>query len=244
MSTYKIADLDGRKIVINQTWAGIMAAYVDDIAFCNHVSNGAIFEQDMIKDMLEPYIKRSKYIFDIGAHTGHHTIPYCNINPDAIIQSFEPQPEMFKLLNINVMNNKHLTKNVHICNMALGNNHSILEMQKDTFGGSAYIGKGGHSVHCTTLDSLNPIGCDYMKIDVEGYEPLIIEGAINTIKKFHPFIVFEDNGSSKDNNITDLNIHEMLKGLEYHIHELVYDNYLAIPIVKSNFKNCSGIVSH
>lgn len=238
----QFAELNGRKIIVNQTWAGIMAAYTDDIPFRNHVGNGAIFEQDMITDMIEPYIKRAKYIFDIGAHTGHHTVPYCRINPDAVINSFEPQPEMFALLQINVMNNKPATDRVQLFNMALGDKHGTAEMQKDTFGGTAYLGKGGHSVNCTTLDALNPKGCDYMKIDVEGYEPLVVAGATETIKKFRPFIVFEDNGSSKENGITDLDIHKMLRDLEYQIHELVYDNFLAVPLVKSKFKNCSGIV--
>lgn len=30
--------------------------------------------------------------------------------------------------------------------------------------------------------------------------------------------------------------------MEYVIHPLVYDNFLAIPLVKSGFKNCSGAV--
>jgi hypothetical protein len=79
-----------------------------------------------------------------------------------------------------------------------------------------------------------------MKIDVEGYEPLVINGGIETIKKFRPFICFEDNGSSITNGITELSTHEILEQLEYKIHPLVYDNFLAVPLVKSNFKNGSG----
>jgi hypothetical protein len=33
---------------------------------------------------------------------------------------------------------------------------------------------------------------------------------------------------------------ELLTELEYVIHPLVYDNFIALPIVKSNFKNISG----
>ena len=32
---------------------------------------------------------------------------------------------------------------------------------------------------------------DFMKLDVEGYETLVILGAINTIKKFKPIIALE-----------------------------------------------------
>jgi hypothetical protein len=238
MEVYKFNDKD---IIINKTWAGQMAAYMCDIPFRNHVSNGAIFEQDMIKDMLEPYIKRSKYIYDVGAHVGNHTMAYLYFNPDAHIHAFEPQTDVYNLLELNTKTlNPEKTKNVTLYNMALGNEHAIKEMQANTFGCSAHIGVGGQSIRVTCLDYLNPIGCDYIKIDVEGYEPFVIEGAKKTIQKFRPIICFEDNGSSKTNNITELSTHDLLKELEYVIHPLEYSNYIAFPIVKSNFRNCSG----
>ena len=229
-----------REIIVNNTWAGVLGAYMEDIPFRNHVGNGAVFEQDMILDMLEPYIKRAKYICDIGGHTGHHSLAYAHLNPDAKIYTFEPQTDMYKLLELNIYNNKPKTKNIQILNMALGNSHEVLTMKEGTFGVSAYIGEGGETINGTKLDLLNLPGCDYMKIDVEGYEPLVINGGIETIKKFRPFICFEDNGASIKNGITELSTHEILEQLEYKIHPLVYDNFLGIPIVKSNFKNCSG----
>lgn len=60
------------------------------------------------------------------------------------------------------------------------------------------------------------------------------------LRLYRPFICFEDNGSSVRNGITDLSTHKILEELEYTIHPLVYDNFLAIPIVKSKFRNCSG----
>ena len=38
-------------------------------------------------------------------------------------------------------------------------------------------------VEVIPIDSLNLDKIDFMKIDVEGYEELVIEGAIETIKK-------------------------------------------------------------
>ena len=237
----KIADFEDRKVVINHTWAGNLAAYTDDIPFRNHVGNGAVFESDMIRDMLEPYIKRSKYIYDIGAHTGHHTLAYATLNTDAHIYAFEPQPPMFKLLTINVMNNPERNKNIQLYNFAVGNDHGKVCMEKDTFGGSAHIGVGGDEVKIIRIDDMNPAGCDFMKIDVEGYEYNVIEGAIDTIRKFRPVICFEDNGSGVKNDITDKSAKQLLIENEYVVHDLVYDNFIALPIVKSKFRNASGI---
>ena len=55
------------------------------------------------------------------------------------------------------------------------------------------IGDGGEEIETITIDSLNLESCDYMKIDVEGFEPLVLIGAEQTIKKFKPTILFESN---------------------------------------------------
>jgi len=46
----------------------------------------------------------------------------------------------------------------------------------------------------------------------------------------------------KENRMTEKNCHQILKELEYVIHPLVYNNFLALPLVKSGFKNESGHV--
>ena len=240
----QVQQFEGKDVIVNQTWAGIIGSYCQDLPFRNHVKNGAIFEQDMIRGMLEPYVKRSKYIFDIGAHCGHHTLAYSTLNPEAEIHSFEPQSAMFKMLCLNVMNNPQQCKNVHTYNMALSNVHAMGQMEEGTFGGDAHVGKGGEDIKFMSLDSLNVKGCDYMKIDVEGCEPLVLEGALETIKKYRPVICFEDNNSSVIHKITDKDSHTILKDLEYVIHPLVYYNFLALPLVKSGFNNGSGVCEH
>jgi FkbM family methyltransferase len=50
-------------------------------------------------------------------------------------------------------------------------------------------------VHLITLDSLCLESLDFMKIDVEGYEPYVLEGAMESIKKFMPIIVLESYSS-------------------------------------------------
>jgi len=256
----QLSTFNDKKIIINQTWAGPMAAYVEDNTFCNHVSNGAIFEQDMILDMLEPYIKRCKVMIDIGGHSGHHTIPYCALNDGVEVHTFEPQKHMFELLNINILNNKDKCKNVRTYNMAVGNTHCETHLckpeanagqDKDKFEyGGVHIGTDGEPTKMITLDSLNFQKCDWMKIDVEGAEPLVLEGAIETIKRCRPIICFESNWTignrekfPDDFKNIEKTSHEILEELEYVIHPLVYDNFIAFPIVKSNFKNMSGCPS-
>ena len=42
-----------------------------------------------------------------------------------------------------------------------------------------------------TLDSFNLQNVDFIKIDAEGYEPLIAKGALETIQRCRPIILYE-----------------------------------------------------
>jgi hypothetical protein len=72
--------------------------------------------------------------------------------------------------------------------------------------GASYLAQdGGRFVHLTTLDSLRLDALHYMKIDVEGHEPQVLDGAFGTLRRFRPVLFIEVNrgallraGSSSD----------------------------------------------
>jgi len=259
--TPQILKFEDEDIIVNSTWAGVMASYIKDNMVCNHIGNGYTYEMDMIVDMLEPYIKRSEVIVDMGAHTGHHSIPYSKLNPTAKIHAFEPQEKLFKLLNLNIQNNNHC-KNIQTYQLALGNKHcmtSFAPPPTTTYSKGkvelsiVHLGEGGEqNIKMIQLDSLNLPRCDYIKMDIEGAEPLAIKGAIETIKRCRPVICFEyyPDQESRNSEFPEMfqedlvkNAKERLEELEYMIHPLVYSNFLAVPLVKSKFKNISGCPS-
>ena len=57
--------------------------------------------------------------------------------------------------------------------------------------GGVGLGENGQNIQMITIDSLQLTKCDFIKIDVEGYEEHVINGGINTIKKYKPIIVLE-----------------------------------------------------
>ena len=54
-------------------------------------------------------------------------------------------------------------------------------------------GTGNIKVNIETLDSFNLKEIDFIKLDVEGYEEKILQGGINTIQKYKPTLVIEQN---------------------------------------------------
>jgi FkbM family methyltransferase len=71
------------------------------------------------------------------------------------------------------------------------------------------VGNSNMAVNIRTLDSYD-LGneIDFIKLDVEGYEPKIIQGAMNTIKNNRPVILCEINRG-------DFTAKEMLESLGY-----------------------------
>ena len=69
------------------------------------------------------------------------------------------------------------------------------------------------------LPQLNDSDCDYiLLIDVEGAEPMVLEGARNFIKNNRPLIIFEYNNTSKKYfNLEDI---KQIIGIDYDIFRL------------------------
>lgn len=198
---------------IIQTENGIFEVDPDDCWVRNNIiANGRAYEYHII-EQLRPLITKFNYIVDVGANIGCHTISYGMFNSNAKIWAFEPQRKLFEILGRNVERNS--LQNVELFNCGVG--HKSMELELDpvetmetdlTNGGynkaGLGIGKGGEKMKIVTIDSLDLPGLDYMKIDVEGAEGLVIMGAQETIKKYKPVIFFEHNHKTINPTLVDL----------------------------------------
>ena len=136
--------------------------------------------------------------FDVGAHEGMKSHLYSEIFPNAEIFSFEPFPESFKILekkNIKRVkaynfgfSNKRSTE-TFFCNVGSATN-SLLELSDKasvTWKGNKWLKKTSSiNCHFHTIDEFcqeNKINLiDFMKIDVQGAEYLVLEGAKSILK--------------------------------------------------------------
>jgi FkbM family methyltransferase len=108
--------------------------------------------------------------------------------------------------------------------------------------GGVGFGEGGEVVSTITIDSLSLEQCDFIKLDIEGAEPLALSGAIETIKKFYPTILFEHNSQQLSKEIyehfqasTETSF-DILSSLGYEITSVGLGNYLAKHPKKVNGK--------
>lgn len=145
---------------------------------------------------------------DIGANIG--VISQALLATGAIVHAFEPQPELFKLLNENCANaapiDTYNSSRYTIYNTAVGAEEGAASMpkvhysSKGNFGGLG-IGTpsiyGNINVSVITIDSLGLEKVDFIKIDVEGYEYEVLCGMENTIQMYMPIMYIEDDRGDK-----------------------------------------------
>ncbi|SVA03170.1 uncharacterized protein METZ01_LOCUS56024 [marine metagenome] len=132
---------------------------------------------------------------DIGANVGVWS--YWLSKHAKKVESFEPNPKIFNVLkNIKI-------KNVNTYNIALSNKSGSVDLlipkgSKGFSNQGASLSsikvQGEHkslSIQAKCLDEYNFLDVNFIKIDVEGHEHEVIEGAKETIKKCKPTMVIE-----------------------------------------------------
>lgn len=157
---------------------------------------------------------KSGTAIDGGAHVGSWTVKMAD-HFDAVL-AFEPCAESFEMLKANVYADT-VPGSVELYCRALMDKDCMVRVEapgRQTLT-ARQVNYGG-DVHGITIDGLNLTGCDFIKLDLEGSEPLAIIGAKETLKKFKPFLVIEFNPNLADRfEQTPKSMLIMLKALGY-----------------------------
>lgn len=145
--------------------------------------------------------RRAAVVLDIGANVGLHSLLLAAVNPDATIHAFEPIARVRARLERNIELNGFA--NVHVHEPALSNVSGLRSMHVPSFpvpveaSADAAFRQGGEveKVTFSTLDEFvaaHELGSvDLVKVDTEGTEHLVVEGAMVTLRRYRPFLVVE-----------------------------------------------------
>jgi len=150
------------------------------------VSNFVV-QQYRYDSIVEP--KLGDIVFDIGAYVGDTALWFSKaVGPQGKVYAFEPEPSNFEKLKANIERSK--VTNVIPLQLALSETEG--EMQVSSAAGSSVITQAGTglSVKVTTIDKFVEANklprVDFIKMDVEGHELKVLEGAHETIQAFKP----------------------------------------------------------
>lgn len=148
-------------------------------------------------------VSAGQVVIDIGANIGEVALICARrVGPTGRVLAFEPHPETFSQLKTNCALNPSL--NCSIENLALGDRHGMVSMvQSDGRNpGTATVDSGTETVQTcatnvplSTLDTCEAMHhlprLDLLKLDVEGYEGRVIEGARDVLRRYRPKMVIE-----------------------------------------------------
>lgn len=157
-------------------------------------------QQVIIDDQyhVKKFLGANSAVIDGGANMGVFSVFVANKYPDSTIYAFEPTPYTFDLLKKNI----EPYSNVQAFQIGLGEEAAQRDFQVyldssgiNHFNSENFQGQGSEtiSVKLTTIDNfVNENSAikqiNFIKLDTEGYEPNILKGAIESIKKWAPVI--------------------------------------------------------
>lgn len=146
--------------------------------------------------------KGGDVFLDIGAHVGKYTLKVAKmVGMQGKVIAIEPDPENFRALLLGINLNK--LSNVSSLPIAAWNKECELNLYfTDPSSNKVFLGKGSSSVKRIRSNSCKVTGkpldkildlqkLNWVKIDVEGAELEVIEGAERTISKHKPVIIME-----------------------------------------------------
>jgi len=190
-------------------------------------------------------------IVDGGCNAGFFSIPVAHRTQgrDIRIISFEPQRQLFQAVGGSLALNGY--QHVFLHNVGLGEESGIAQLPVIDYSVAQDFGTvqlsdtttvaedgwmNNRVVDVTSIDAMSLPRLDFFKLDVEGYEVPALIGAMDTIKKYRPWLWVEYFITGSDT------IKQTLDQLQDYVFYIVdYQNMICVPKEKSANVTFSGL---
>ena len=145
---------------------------------------GLSSETDLL-EIVKPYLKGNRVVVQAGGNCGMQVVKFAD--HFEMVYTFEPDP-----VNFHCLVNNLPYDNVIKFQCCLGDDHRMVSMTTlpNEIGGF-YVNPNYGTTPTLKIDDLALSHCDFIQLDVEGYQLHALRGATNTIKKFKPVISVE-----------------------------------------------------
>lgn len=151
----------------------------------------------------ERWLAPGDWAIDVGANVGHYTKKFSDlVGPSGHVIAFEPVPATFELLAANAA--RFANANVTLLNLAASDATRLMSMTLPLFetGLTNYYQaaitpeRTGLLVMTCSIDSLKlPHRVGVIKIDAEGHDAVVLQGARDLLERDHPVVVIESVSS-------------------------------------------------
>ena len=224
---------------LEREWPGGFALHRNgDLIYVPHPLDArgrhALLHSPAVHPAVLTFLNPGGVAIDIGANLGEWALPLARrVGPAGRVMAIEPAPRAAAALDKTLVANALAQAEVIRC--AVGDHDGTVEfavpivtsVRVDT--GTARIGPpaAGHEALKVALRSLNSLAperrldrIDLVKIDVEGHERQVLDGARASLARFRPVLVLETGHEAEGDRQA---IHELLDGLGYRMLGLLLD---------------------
>ena len=186
---------------MRQTRFGYMAYLKNDIYIGQALSRYgeySFFEYELFRQL----IQYGQTVIDVGANIGTHSLAYSQlVGPSGLVLAFEPQPVVSSILGMNALINQAL--NLRVCTSPLLDIHEKCTipnydyLQRGNFGDVSFEHAENYNnpmvLFSSCLDDYALSACHFIKIDVQGAELRVLQGARELINKYRPILYVEND---------------------------------------------------
>ncbi len=165
------------------------------------IKNLKIWDESSVEMIINQIKNDNTTFIDIGSNYGAYSIPIAKIKNKINVYCFDPSEKALSQLQDNIVLND--IKNIKYFNVGVGEKNKTAffndEIKNYNNSGSYEISNkySGKKILINSIDNLIDDGKIIpkkkivIKMDIEGYEFLALQGLIKTIKKYDIFIFFE-----------------------------------------------------
>jgi FkbM family methyltransferase len=185
---------------------GVPLELFEHEAVCDAIRAAGDFYEAPLLDELRSRRPSEGVIVDVGAHIGNHSVYWSAFVPHAAILAFEPAPETFALLYRNLGLASRGTALAD--RVALSDRCGSLTMRVDpvNMGRTRVDPDGELRVRAARLDDYGLDGVTLVKVDVEGWQEHVLEGARETLARCRPALLAEDEEDTVEPTLAGLGL--------------------------------------
>jgi FkbM family methyltransferase len=173
-------------------------------------------------------VKPGATFIDVGANIGFYSLVLSHFQPSLAVIAFEPNPKLFRLLQVNVRLNSFDCVCCQPVALSDQNGSAVLHLTESDMSASLESDFQPEidavEVTTATLDSYlrrQPVdGALLIKVDVEGHEAAFFHGATETLQERRPDVICEFTGPA------DKEITAILRKTGYRFYEITDDGLL------------------
>lgn len=191
-------------------------------------------------ERLRNVIPEGATIIDAGANVGNHSVYFGLFCKPKRIIPFEPNKHMASILRKNVGMNALTSVDLSCVQFALGRSRSRAQLvvrRANNWGNGHLIAKDddpgitvfNELVEVRPIDEFAVTDLDFMKVDVEGHEVEVLQGALETIKQCRPAL-FIEIGQVRLKSIADILIPIGYQVIDLFCQHRTQLNLLYVPI--------------